>query len=183
MLDFGEDVHTTTRVDFGKSPEILENILGPIRGDTTIVEFAGDRREQAIPGSAESIPATHVPPNAKPARGIRSRSFAVLALPVDEWDSFVATIYFGRPFQRDERERLVALLGAWLLLASYGGLGGVGTHSADDVAFDEATDSVIIQADMGDVDPRIALRVLVKSLEGFESSGPPIDAIVLGQSG
>jgi len=183
MLDFGEDVHTTTNVDFGESAEILEKSLGPIRGQTTIVGFAGDRREQVVAGADESAPTSHVPSIARPARGLRSRSFAVLALPIDEWDSFVATIYFGRSFQHDERKTLASLLGAWLLMASYGGLGGRGTHWTEEVAFDEATDSATLEADMGDVDPRVALRALIRSLEGFQSVGPPIDALVFGRSG
>ena len=51
----------------------------------------------------------------------------------------------------------------------------------DAVEFDDATDSAIIRADMGDCDPGIALPVLIRSLEGFESAGPPVDALVFGR--
>ncbi len=181
VLDFGEDVHTTTEIRCGEDPAILDLCFGPIRGEIVVIGFGGDRREEVVAGSAESAPTSHVPPGAKRARGVRSARFPVLELPYSEWDRFEATVYFGRAFQREEQELLIQLLDAWLLLASYGDMGGVGSHGADPVRVDEATDSAIISADMGDVDPRIALKILINALEGFEGTGPAIEAVVFGR--
>jgi hypothetical protein len=183
ILDFGEDVHVVTGVFFGSSAEFLDAMIGPIRGEPVLVGFPRDRSPGASKRPVPAGPVGYVPPSATSYPGFESRRFPVLALPVDEWDSFVATIYFGRTLGEEEQEQLAALVDAWLLLGSYGGLGGAGTHSADKVKFDGATDSALIRADMGDTDPEIALRVLIGALEGYESTGPPIDALVLGRPG
>jgi hypothetical protein len=182
ILDFGEEVHPVTNIFFGSSAEFIDAMIGPVRAETVLVEFPGDSFAASHNEPAVESPVTHIPPNARPDTVFRSRTFPVLALPVNEWDSFRATVYFGRTLGREEREQLAALIRAWLLLGSYGGLGGTGTHSAKEVAFDESTDSAIIRADMGDADPEIALPVLIRTLEGFESAGTPIDALVFGHS-
>ena len=183
ILDFGEDVHTVTGVFFGSTAEFLDARLGPARAEWESVEFSGDRSVTAPAPTDKSAPAGYVPPGARPDPGFASRKFPVLMLPINEWDSFVATIYFGRPLLAEERGQLVALVNAWFLIGSYGGFDGVGTHSANQPFFDEATDSMILRADMGDVDSRIALPVLIRSLEGFESGGATIDALVFGRPG
>jgi hypothetical protein len=183
ILDFGEDVHTTTGVYFGSTPEFLDDMIGPVRNEWALVAFPKDGSESTPAQSVATEPVGHVPPEAKPDSGVVSRSFPVLALPINEWDSFVATVYFGRPLLVEERGELTSLIDAWLLLGSYGGFGGRGTHSSDKVKFDDATDSLNLKADMGDVDPEISLQVLIRTLEGFESAGAPIDAIVFGRAG
>jgi hypothetical protein len=181
FLDFGERVHRVTDVYFGSSAEFIDAMIGPVRGKTEVVEFPDDSSPARSPEPVVSSPVTHVPPDARPDAEFRSRTFPVLALPFNEWDTFSTTVYFGRSLNGEEREPLLALIRAWLLLGSYGGLGGRGTHNADEPAIDEATDSAIIRADMGDTDPEIALPLLIRTLEGFESHGPPIDALVFGR--
>jgi hypothetical protein len=181
ILDFGEDVHTVTGVYFGSAAEFLNAAIGPVRDEWVLVEFTRDRTTAAPGGPIPAAPVGYVPSNAKPDPEFRSRTFPVLALPVNEWDSFLARIYFGRPLLHEERGQLTALIEAWLLLGSYGGFGGVGTHSGRRVEFDETTDSAFFRADMGDVDAEISLPVLIRTLEGFESTGAPIDALVFGK--
>jgi hypothetical protein len=183
VLDFGEDIHTTTRVSIGQSTEIHEISFGPLRGATVAVRFTSNHREVLISGGdGEANSASHVPPTAKRAKGLRSATFPILSLPYNEWDSFTATIYFGRPFRLNEREELAKLLNGWLVLASYGGMGGRGSHGFDELEFDDAKKSVAIHADMGDVEYKISLKILIKSLEGYELHGPPIEAIVFGMN-
>jgi hypothetical protein len=183
ILDFGEDTHTLTDVDFGEDPKIVYLNVGPISGDIFEVSFAEGHPEETISGPSGPSPHSHVPPEAKRAVGVKSGKFTVLALPYDEWDSFTAAIYFGRPFQHDERERLAKLLDAWLVLAAYGGMGGGHCgYTGTEIAFNEATDSATIRTDMGDVNPRVALKILIKSLEGYEMSGPTIEAVVFGKT-
>jgi hypothetical protein len=180
ILDFGYEVQSVTKVTYGQTDERIDAMLGPARSEPVVVEFPGDRPAM-VPRSGETeAPTTHVPREARPCSSFHSKRFPVLALPIDEWDNFATTIYFGRSLRPEEREGLVALIAAWLLLGSYGGLGGVGTHSADEVAFDEVTDSAVIKADMGDADPEIAIPTLIRSLEGFESGAAPIDAVIFG---
>ena len=183
IFDFGEDVHTVTGVYFGSTAEFLDARLGPARAEWESVEFSGDRSITTPAPPDKSAPAGYVPPGARPDPGFASRKFPVLVLPINEWDSFVVTIYFGRPLLMEEREQIVALVNAWFLIGSYGGFDGVGTHSDNQPIFDDAMDSVILRADMGDVDSRIALPVLIRSLEGFESAGATIDALVFGRPG
>jgi hypothetical protein len=183
ILDFGEDVHTVTGVYFGATLEFLDKAMGPVRSEWELVEFPGDRQAPAPESSPRTAPSDFVPPGTKRSSEFASPKFRVLALPYDEWDSFVATIYFGRPLLAEERKELAALIDAWFLLGSYGSLGGTGTHSSNPVKFDETTDSAILTADMGDVDATIALSVLIRALEGFEAAGAPIDALVFGQPG
>ena len=183
ILDFGEDVHTVTNIFFGASAEVIDSWTGPLGGKVEVVDFPAEMSPATPEEPVVTAPVTHVPPNAKPESNFRSRTFPVLVLPVDEWDSFRATIYFGRPLRGEERDRLAALIRAWARLGTYGGFGGVGAHSTDEVAFDGVTDSAFFEADMGDVDPEIALPVLIRTLEGFELHGAPIDALVFGHSG
>ena len=179
ILDFGEDVHTVTGVYFGSTAEFLDAALGPAQREWVLVEFpAGESATLIRP--AMKARTSYVPPDAQPYQGFVSRRFPVLTLPVNEWDSFFATVYFGRPLLEEERRELARLIDAWFLIGAYGGFGGAGTHSADRVVFDDATDSVILRADMGDADPDIALPLLTRALEGFESSSATIDALVLG---
>lgn len=181
LLDFGEDVHTVIGVDFGEDPKILDLNLGPIEGDIFEVSFAEGHAEVALTGPGGPGPLSHVPADARRAPGVKSKKFPILALPCDEWDRFTATVYFGRPFQQDERENLSELIRAWLLLCSYGGLGGVGSHNGDEAEYDDARNAATFGGDMGDVDPRVALKVLIKALEGYQMTGPPIDAVVFGK--
>jgi YD repeat-containing protein len=103
-----------------------------------------------------------------------------LALPDDEWDRFVVTVYFTKPQLPAERKEFTSLIQSWLLLGSYGGFGGHGIHCSREIEFNDATDSVVIRADMGDSDPQESLNVLIQSLEGFVRGSTPIDAIVFG---
>jgi hypothetical protein len=183
ILDFGEEVHTVTDIFFGSSAEFIDAMIGPVRGETVVAQYPGESFAAPAKKATVASPVTHVPPNAKPMSDLRSRTFPVLSLPVNEWDSFRARVYFARTLEEEERERLATLIRAWLLLGSYGGLGGRGTHSADEINFDDTSDSALIRADMGDVDPEIALPVLIRTLEGFELAGIPIDALVVGHSG
>jgi hypothetical protein len=183
ILDFGEDVHTTTGVYFGSTAEFLDGMIGSVRNEWVLVAFPKEGPESTPTQAVATGPVGHVPPDAKPCPGVESRKFPVLALPIDEWDSFVATVYFGRPLLVEERGELTSLIDAWLLLGSYGGFGGRGTHSAYNVKFDDATDSAKVRADMGDVDPEIALPILIRTLESFELAGAPIDALVFGRAG
>ncbi len=126
-------------------------------------------------------PESYIPNGAVVATHFRSDKFHVLVLPDDEWDHFVATIYFASSPRLAEREEIKALIQAWLLLGSYGGFGGRGTHSSREVTFNENTDSVVIQADMGDSHPEMSLAVLIQSLERFASGSTPVEAIVFGR--
>lgn len=179
MLDFGEDVHTVTGVYFGSTPEFLDGMLGSVQHDWEMVEFDANRSADPT-RPIETERTGHVPPDAKTDSEFVSRSFQVLKLPVIEWDYFVATVYFGRSLLKEERKELTRLMDAWFLIGSCGGFGGRGTHKSVPVEFDDATDSVILRADMGDAEVDVALPVLVRTLEGFELGGAPIDAIVLG---
>ncbi|SIO68002.1 hypothetical protein SAMN05444166_8494 [Singulisphaera sp. GP187] len=122
ILDFGEAVHTVIGIYFGSTIEFIDAMIGPCRGTLEVVEFPKDRSSAIPPMPIAATSVNHVPPDARPAVGFLSRRFPVLALPIDEWDSFVGTIYFAMSPWEEERERLVALLDAWLLLGSYGGL-------------------------------------------------------------
>jgi hypothetical protein len=184
ILDFGYEVHPVTFVKFGYTDAELDTLFGAAKREAVTVEFRDISAPANPPLALEGVPATFVPGEAFPDATVRSKSFRVLTLPINEWDSFVATVYFAESLEAEQRRDFVALVDAWLLLASYGGLGGRGTHSADEVTFDDSTDSAIIKADMGDTDPRTALRVLVRAVEGFQRGGGiAIDAIVFGSGG
>jgi hypothetical protein len=184
ILDFGYDVHPVTDVRFGHTCSELDTIFGAAKGERVTVEFSGDSTPAGPRADVAASPATYVPPEAKADASVQSKHFRVLTLPINEWDSFVATVYFADSPGVESRRDFVALVEAWLLLASYGGFGGRGSHSSDSVAFDDSTDSAVVSADMGDTDPRTALRVLIRSLEGFESgSTTAIDAVVFGSRG
>jgi hypothetical protein len=180
ILDFGSDFQPVTEVTFGYSEAELDELTGPVKGEPVRVAFSS-RQLLGAPPEEDSPSASYVPSAAQPASPFRSKHFRVLTLPVDEWDRFVVTIYFGRALTADERQNLEELVRAWRVLSFYGGFGGRGAHSADEIAFDEATDSAMVKSDMGDTKAAIAVPVLIRSLEGFQSGvGTPIDAIVLG---
>ncbi len=183
LLDFGEDVQAVTDVFFGSEPAYLDAMIGPARGEWVLVEFSGKRPSTTRRRSARASQLGYVPHDAIPHANLKSKKFKILKLNFYEWESFAVTIYFGRALSDEDRRQLAALVDSWTFLDSYGGFGGAGMHSADKVEFDEATDSASLQADMGDAEPKIALSVLIRALEGFESTGPPIDALVLGRSG
>ena len=180
MLDFGYEAHPISSVNFAHSDAELDAMFGPPSAAPILVPFPATPLASELPAEGEAA-GMYVPLGARPHGSLHSKSFRVLELPVNEWDSFVSTVYFARNPRSEERRRFVALVRAWLHLGIFGGLGGGRTHWAEDVKFDEATDSAIIEADMGQADPDIAQRILIWALEGFETQdGAPIDALVFG---
>ncbi len=178
ILDFGYEVHVVTWVWFGN--EIARP--GSKRSESVFVGFMEALEPTKAQAAQRETVEDFVPPGAVPDAFHHSERFAILTLHHNEWDSFKATIYFAHSPDAQARRELRALINAWNLLGSYGGLGGKGTHGADKLVFDDAQDAAILRSDMGDVDPEIALVTLIRSLEGFERGGTPINAVVFGSS-
>ena len=177
----GAEVHTITRVDYGSTDAELDARFGLPKGDPVLVNYPAVGAVTSPATVAWDTAPTFVPSEAVPYIAVQCARFPVLSLPDNEWDRFVTTIYFGRELSQREREKLVKIIDAWLVLARYGGFEGRGLHSAKEVVFQDKTDSARIEADMGDTDPDLALTALIRCLEGFEEGdGAPIDAIVFG---
>jgi hypothetical protein len=179
LFDFGYYGHTITQIGYAYPAEALDE-LPPWSGKPEFVPFPEKPTGPEFEGPESEAPSSYVPSEAVPDTNFRSQRFSVLALPDDEWDRFVVTVYFAKPPLPAERQEFTSLIQSWLLLGSYGGFGGHGIHSSQEIEFNDATDSVVIRADMGDSDPQESLNVLIQSLEGFVRGSTPIDAIVFG---
>jgi hypothetical protein len=179
LFDFGYYVHTITQIGYAYPAETLDE-LSPWSGKPEFVPFPEKPTMPGLERPVSEAPSSYVPSEAVPDTNFRSQKFSVLALPDDEWDRFVVTVYFTKPQLPAERKEFTSLIQSWLLLGSYGGFGGHGIHCSREIEFNDATDSVVIRADMGDSDPQESLNVLIQSLEGFVRGSTPIDAIVFG---
>ncbi|WP_165231860.1 hypothetical protein [Aquisphaera insulae] len=182
LLDFGEGVHVVTEITYGHTEDEIQEFFPNARGEQTFLPFPEDAIDHAA-SNPEASRESFVPSDGIVDSSFPSVRFRVLCLPDDEWDSFRGTVYFERTPTPEERDLLRDLMDSWGRLCSYGGFGGIGSHSKPRLSFDVSTDSVLVECDMGDVDPELALPAFIRMLEGLtRSTGAPIEAVVFGRA-
>lgn len=182
ILDFSDDVRPVDTLVFGREDE-LDTYLGPPKGKSFVLPIG----DSAMPAGAmeehegNESPESRVPADARPDPTLRSERFPVLVRSPDSWDAFRLAVYFTLYPEEEQRDRFRQLVESWLTIGEYGGLGKPGGRARVEFRFDEEAESAELRTDMTNTDPEIALPLLIRILEGFDSFGPTtIEAVVFG---
>jgi hypothetical protein len=100
--------------------------------------------------------------------------------PLNERESLKLTVYFTTFPDSVQENSFREIIKGWETMGWFGGFGGGSIANFGELKFDRDTESAAFEADMGASDPNIALPILIRVLEGYDSSILPIEAVVFG---
>ena len=189
IIDYGLEVNPINTIVYGLE-EGLEEYLSPVHGEPLSLTFGevphqeGEVPHQEPVGSLTSIEhdsRTHIPREADPHPLYRSQRFRVLMSRQVSTEDLFLTVYFSRPPSAEEQVEFHNSLKSWIRVGFSGGFGHPGFHNCSEILFAEESASAHLQADMGGADPNIALPVLIRILEGFDSGQLHVEAIIFGR--
>jgi hypothetical protein len=182
-LQFGIDVSPVSVILIA-AEEALDKAC-PAVGKVTKVslEQTGERRQgsKEIAARGDDALSGRLPsdcvPHSEPGCKLR-----VFKRPREEWEAWRVAVYFTVEPNRQQRKSFRDLIKAWQTLGEFAGFGGRSISGFLGLRFEPKTASASFDADMGGADPEVAVPLLLRVLEGFDSAIVAIEAVVFGDA-
>jgi hypothetical protein len=182
-LHFGIEVSPVGVIMLSASKESLDRVC-PAAGKITHVRLEskqerdyGSREQPQRPGA--TLP-TGIPSDAVSYAELQSK-LRLLKRGREDWDDWRVAVYFTDQPNEKQQVTFRELIKAWETMAYFGGFGGKPIDRFKGLHFDPKTESAYFEADMGSGDPTVAVPLLLRVLECYDSAVLAIEAVVFGK--
>jgi hypothetical protein len=116
-----------------------------------------------------------------PYAAVSSDYFPVLQTPFLVPDDLTITVFFEELPKSGERQPFADSIRSWICLGELGDFGTLGFGFASEIEYDTNNESLYFLCDLGTTDMDLAIRILVNTLEGWQTHGIVIKSLVLGK--